>query len=121
MNKKDFTSVESVIRNDVMSLGYTIIDKNNGFDLCAKQLKTLKDKHLAVNFVSESPITADTVVNFLNKLSQYRKVLAEEYVAGWTLEGLVYYTGDLPENLAVLANSLNDSKLNLSFKKIIFR
>ena len=118
MNDNDLSELEANIERTISKLGYKLMGNKNGFDLCAKQNGTFKDRYLAIDFIIDDNVRADNVLNFLDKLRKYRKILSEEYTVGWSLEGIIYYTGELPPNIASLAESLKDSKLKFTFNKL---
>ena len=77
-NNQDKAGLEIKVRKHILKVGYEILNKKYGFDLCAKKSAFFdSDKYLAIDFNQNNNVTASDVNSFLKKLNRFVKTVGE--------------------------------------------
>jgi 5-methylcytosine-specific restriction endonuclease McrA len=95
--------------------GYDMSSKKYGFDAIGVEESAWdKDRHVVVGLNNDRKVTGEYVLRFKKKVSRYYEMIADRYMFGPHVDGLIAYTGELSKDAPVVAKG---SKPTIKFKK----
>jgi 5-methylcytosine-specific restriction endonuclease McrA len=107
--------LEIMVVKHLATLSYEIMSKKHGFDMCARKTAFFdSDKYLAIGFYQNKAVTSRYVKSFIDKLMTFEKTMRENVLITPKVQGLIAYTGELPEDIPELVKNYKPA---IEFKK----